>query len=804
MLKNYIKIAWRNISRNKVFSAINIMGLAIGIAASLLILQYVAFELSYEHTQEKGDRIYRVRQERYEKGQLSTSWAAGAFAVGNHFKQAFPEIEEYVKLVKHNAAILDNNEKSVKVASLYSASSAYFTVFSTPLVGGDPKTALTEPNTVVLSESIAHKLFGQEDPIGKIVRQNHRRVLKVTGVYRDMPSNTHLKADALLSYATYQDMVKPDDPETGWQWDGCLTYLLLRPGSDPQKLEAKFPALVARYYENVPKEFTTKYFLQPVKDIHLYSHLMMETETNGQGNTVYLLMGIALFIIAIAWINYINLATARAINRAVEVGVRKAIGSRRSQLIAQFMIESVILNGMAVMTALFLVVFSIPLFNSITGQQLSFSLLYDRLFWTVLSGLFIVGSFLSGMYPAFVLSRFKPVVVLKGKAISSRQGSTLRRALVVVQFAASLFLLVGMLTVFKQIQFMRSQQLGINIAQTLVVKPPIIFTDSTRMQQQLAFKEQLMRETAVHSVTVSSIVPGEASPWNAGGIRLIEQNANEGKQFRAIAVDYDFVPAYHLKVIAGRNFDRDFGMDGAEGAVIFNRTGIRRLGFDNPEAAVGKRVFFWGDTLKVAGVVEDFHQQSLHDAYEPLILRLYPDVRGYISVGMSPDNAGTTIAAIQRNWNTFFPANPFEYFFLDEHFDEQYKEDQRFGKVFGIFTSLAILVACLGLFGLASFTIVQRTKEISIRKILGASVSEIVQLLYREFALLIVIAFGVATPVAWFSVTQWLKGYAFRTELYWWLFFIPLVLVLVIAFLTVSFQSIRAALVNPAHSLRSE
>lgn len=804
MLKNYIKIAWRNISRNKVFSAINIMGLAIGIAASLLILQYVAYELSYENNQEKGDRIYRVRQERYEKGQLSTNWAAGAFAVGNHFKDAFPEIEDYVKLVKQGEAILGNNEKSVKVSSVYYASGAYFNVFSTPLITGDAKTALTEPNTVVLSESIAHKLFGQEDAVGKILRKNHRDIFKVTGVFRDMPSNTHLKAEALYSYATFQEMVKPDDPETGWQWDGCLTYLLLRPGADPQKLEAKFPAQVAKYYGDVPKEFTTKYYLQPIKDIHLYSHLMMETETNGQGNTVYLLMGIALFIIAIAWINYINLATARAINRAVEVGVRKAIGSLRSQLVAQFMIESAMLNGMAVITALFLVVFSIPLFNSITGQQLSFSLLYDRLFWTVLGVLFVVGSFLSGLYPAFVLSRFKPVVVLKGKAISSRQGSTLRRSLVVVQFAASLFLLVGMLTVFKQIRFMRSQQLGIDIAQTLVIKPPIVYTDSTLMRQQQAFKEQLMHETAVHSVTVSSIVPGEASIINAGGIRLIEQPENQGRQFRAIFVDYDYVPAYHLKLIAGRNFDRDFGMDGAKGAVVFNRTGVRRLGFDRPEAAVGKLVFFWGDTLRVAGVVEDFHQQSLHDAYEPLILRLRADVRGYTSVAISPDNIAATISTVQRNWNTFFPSNPFEYFFLDEHFDEQYKADQRFGKVFGVFTTLAILVACLGLFGLASFTIVQRTKEISIRKILGASVSEIVRLLYREFAVLIVIAFAVATPVAWFSVTQWLKGYAFRTTLHWWLFAIPFVLVLLIAFLTVSFQSIRAALVNPAHSLRSE
>lgn len=804
MLKNYFKIAWRNITRNQVFSAINIMGLAIGIAASLLIFQYVAFELSYENTQTKADRIYRVQQDRYNDGKLSTQWAAGAFAAGNKFKEAFEEVEAYVKLTKRDPSLLETAGKSVKVTEHYYASSAYFEVFSTPLIQGDVRTALVEPNTVVLSETLAHKLFGNEDPVGKTLTMNQVRAFKVTGVYKDMPANTHLKAAALYSFATFVDIVKPNNPEDAWQWDGCLTYLLLRPGTNAQQLEAKFPALVAAASKDVQDGSKAVYTLKSLKDIHLYSHQMMEAETNGNGSTVYLLMGIALFIVAIAWINYINLATARAINRAVEVGVRKAVGSQRSQLIAQFMVESLLLNAMAVLLALFLVVFAIPLFNSLTGQHLSFSLLRDSLFWSVLAILFLTGSFLSGLYPAFVLSGFKPVAVLKGKVISSRQGSTLRKSLVVVQFAASLFLLVGVLAVFRQIQFMRSQQLGISIDQTLVLNPPIVSRDSTFLRKQEAFKKQLLQETAVRSVTVSTVVPGEPCSWNAGAIRLKGADEKQGKQYRIIGVDYDYVPAYSLKLLAGRNFSPDFGMDGNDGAVIFNKTAVKQLGFDRPEEAVGKVIFFWGNYMRIEGVVDDFHQQSLHEAYEPLILRLIPDVQGYVSIRMSPDNANATIAAVQRSWNTVFPSNPFDYFFLDQHFDEQYRTDQRFGKVFGIFTALAILVACLGLFGLASFTIVQRTKEISIRKILGASVAEIVRLLYREFAVLIVIAFFVATPLAWFSITQWLKGYAFRTTLYWWLFALPLALVLVIAFLTVSFQSIRAALANPVDSLRSE
>ncbi|AEE51767.1 ABC transporter permease [Haliscomenobacter hydrossis] len=806
MWKNYIKIAWRNLIRHKSFSAINIAGLAIGMAACLLILQHVIFELSYDKMHSKAERIYRVQQDRYNEGELSTQWAGGAYAVGNSFKEAFDEIEAYVKLVKRREMIVEGKgADQFKIKRVFYATQDFFKVFSYPLLKGNPRTALIQPNTAVISASLAKRLFGSADPIGKTIQVNREQVLQVSGEMADFPENSHLHADMLVSYSTFVKEVAPNNnPETAWQWDGCLTYLLLRPNTDPKALEAKFPPLVEKFAGEDFKLYNASatYLLQPLRSIHLYSHLMEEAEPNGDGNAVYLLLVIAFFIVVIAWVNYINLATARAINRAKEVGVRKAVGSLRGQLIRQFMFESLLLNGIAVGLALVMLTLAIPLFNELSGLKLSLSLLLETQFWLPLLGLFVIGTFFSGMYPAFVLSGYKPVAVLKGRMVNTTQGVLLRKGLVIFQFAASMFLLVGTLTVFRQIQFMRSQNLGLNIEQTLVIKPPIIKTDSTFLRQSMAFKQELLRVPGIRSVSASTTIPGQAVDWNAGGIRLLGTDENEGTQYRVIGVDYDYVKTFGMKLIAGRDFSTEFGSDNQ--GVIFNKMGIRQLGFDQPEEAIGKKIEFWGEPMTVVGVVENFHQQSLREAYEPLILQLIPDVRGHISVKLSSNELSSTLGALQQNWNRFFPANPFEYFFLDDHFNEQYQADQRFGRVFGFFTILAMLVACLGLFGLASFMTVQRTKEIGVRKVLGASVGQILQLLYREFAMLVLIAFLVATPLAWYAAHQWLQTYAFRTELNWTLFVPPFLLVLVIALLTVSFQSIKAALVNPVKSLRSE
>ncbi|GAA4410589.1 ABC transporter permease [Nibrella viscosa] len=809
MLRNYLKIAIRNLLRHKSFSVINIVGLSVGVAACLLILQYVSYELSFDKLHIKGDRIYRVRQDRYNDGVLSTQWAGGAFAVGNSFKDAFAEIEDYVKLVKSRAMIATNGDERLKIEKVYWATASFLTVFSYPLVQGNPATALAEPNTVVITETVSRRLFGNRNPIGKTIQLNEEQVYKVTGVLKDLPANTHLKVDMLRSYVTFVNQIKARNkdgsgPETAWQWDGCLTYLLLRPGTNPNALEARFPTVVDKLAGEDHKKYRSAaiYLLQPLRDIHLYSHYMEEAEPNGDGTTVYLLLGVAFFIVIIAWVNYINLATARAINRAKEVGVRKAVGSQRTQLIRQFMMESALLNGLAVILALLVVLIAIPVFNNLSGQELALSLFGNGSFWLTLAGLYIIGVFFSGLYPAFVLSGFNPITVLKGRVSASRQGILLRKGLVVFQFAASLFLLVGTFVVFRQIQFMREQSLGINIDQTLIINPPIIKSDSTFLRQMMAFKEELLRRPAIRHIAASTVVPGEPSGWNAGGIRLKGTAESDGKQYRVIGVDYDFLKTYDLKLLAGRDFAREFGTDPK--AVIFNKMAAQHLGFAQPEQAIGKEIDFWGEIFTIVGVTDNFHQQSLRDAYEPLILRLIPDVRGYFSVKMASGEIRSTVDQVRAEWNRFFPGNPFEYTFLDDRFNAQYRADQRFGQVFGLFTGLAILVACLGLFGLASFTTVQRTKEIGIRKVLGASVPEILRLLYKEFALLVLIAFLVATPIAWYATGQWLQGYAFRITPEWDVFVLPFAVVLLIALLTVSFQTLKAALMNPVKSLRTE
>jgi putative ABC transport system permease protein len=807
MIKNYFKIGWRNLMRHKAYSGINIFGLAIGIASCLLILQYVNYELSYENFQVNKDRIYRVQQDRYDNGKLSTQWAAGAFGVGNAFKDAIPGIEAYVKVVNRGDVTTEVQNQPLKIEGVFFASGSFFNIFTYPLLSGDKSTALKEPNTAALSETTARKIFGTSNVVGKRLELNGKSSYLITAVFKDAPGNTQLKPNILLSYETFVKMntdSSGNGPETAWEWDGCLTYLLFRKDANPKQVEKKFAAVAEKFVGADMKKYNAAvvYKLQPLNDIHLYSHYMMEPGQTGNGKTVYLLLGIAFFIVIIAWINYINLATARAITRAREVGVRKAIGSQRKQLVLQFLSESAVMNGIALVLAILIVMIAIPGFNALSGQKLSFTLFVKYQFWLSLIALFITGVFLSGLYPAFVLSGFKPVEVLKGNMGSTKQSGLLRKSLVVFQFAASLFLLIGTVTVYQQIQYMRRQSLGININQTLVVNEPTVGIDSTYPQKMTAFKNELSQNTSIKDITVSTSIPGEPVGWNAGGIKLVGADENTQKQYRVIGVDYDYMKTYGLKLIAGREFSKSFGSD--DSTVIFNRKAVEQLGFNKPEEALNKRIDFWGGKYTIVGVTENFHQQSLQDAFEPLILRLIPDVKGYLSVKTNGADAAKTINVVKAGWNQFFPGNTFDYFFLDQHFNDQYKADQRFGQVFGLFTGLAILVACMGLFGLASFTTIQRTKEIGIRKVLGASVFNILKLLYREFALLLLIAFVISIPLAWIATSNWLQGYAFRINIHWPFFALPFLTIAAIALITVSFQSIKAALANPVKSLRSE
>ena len=499
------------------------------------------------------------------------------------------------------------------------------------MIAGDKTTALKEPFTAALSKTSARKIFGSTNVVGKTLELNRNSNYKITAVYEDAPANTQLKPDILLSYATFVKWTTDSSgngPETAWEWDGCLTYLLLHKGADPGVVEKKLKPVADKFTAADMKKFNAAviYTLQPLNDIHLYSHYIGEPEPNGDGKTVYLLLGIAFFIAVIAWVNYINLATARAINRAKEVGIRKTVGSQRRELIVQFLSESALLNALALILALIIVTVAIPGFNRLSGQHLSFTLFTKTDFWLGVLGLFFVGTFLSGLYPAFVLSAFRPIEVLKGKLIATRKGSWLRKGLVVFQFTASLFLLIGTLAVYKQIQYMRKQSLGLNIDQTLVVRPPTVLTDSTYMRSMAALKETLNQQTSVKGVTVSTSIPGEAVQWNAGGIKLVGTDESTQKQYRVIGVDYDYLKLYGIKLIAGRTFSKDFGAD--EHAVIFNKKGFEQLGLNNPDEAIGKKIDFWGEQYTIVGVTENFHQQSLRESFEPLIFRLIPDVRG--------------------------------------------------------------------------------------------------------------------------------------------------------------------------------
>jgi putative ABC transport system permease protein len=802
MIKNYLLIAFRNLKKNKVFSFINIFGLAVGMAAGLLIIQYVSFELSFDTFQAKKDRVFRVTQDRYEHGKLATQWAGGAFAAGNAFKNNFPQVEDYVKMVGAGSILAINNDRKLSLEKTYFAGPSFFNIFSYPLISGDPKTALKEVNSAVITETVAKKLFGTVDAVGKTFKYDVN-LLKVTGVMKDYPDNTHFRSDLLISYSTFLKLVGPkNDIDNEWLNDGCLTYLLLRPGVNANDLEAKFKPYVDQVYKKLNwSGASAVYHLLPLEKIHLSPNLMIEAEPHGDGKSVYLLAGIAIFVIIIAWINYINLSTARGIGRAKEVGVRKTLGSAKAQLILQFMMEAMLLNGLAVVLAIILIIVFLPIFSAISGQYITLGLLFTPVFWIAVTGLFLVGSFFSGFYPAMVLSSFKPVDVMKGKLAASTGGILLRKVMVIFQFAASIFLLIGSLTVYRQVSYMEKQNLGINIDQTLVIKPPLAHIDSF-YRSMSAFKNESLRDPSVKSITVSTSIPGEPVNWNAGGIKLKGTDQSQGKQYRIIGGDYDYLKAYGAKLIAGRVFSKDFSTDPQ--AVVFNEKATEEMGFDKPEQAVGKQIDFWGQVYTIIGVVENYHQQSLHDAYDALIFRCIPDVRGNVSVKINTGNLQQTIASLKSNWKAFFPQDQFDYFFLDQHFNEQYHADRQFGQVFATFTGIGILVACLGLFGLVSYTIVQRTKEIGIRKVLGASVNGILQLLYKDFALLVLVAFVVSAPLGWYASHRWLQTYAFRIDISWTLFVFPFVIVFFVAFATVSYLSVKAALMNPVKSLKTE
>ncbi len=808
MFSYHLKIAFRHLWKHKYTTSINLSGLIVGMTAALLIWQYVSFEKSYDDFHDNADRIVRVRTDRYNQGELSTQFAAGAACAGPLLHESFSEIEDHVKIYAPGERVVRHEDVTFRESKLAFAGKSFFTIFSYPLLTGDKETCLAEPLTVCISESIAHKYFGEKDPLGKSLNIDGLREYKITGVFRDMPENTHLDYNILLSYITLPSIIWPTyNSETTPDWDGFLAYLLLRPGVDAGLLESKFPALIEQKFGAKFKESNEAmvWVLQPLRDIYLISHYMGEAKANGDANAVRFLSIIGGLILLIAWFNYINLSTARTDIRAREVGVRKVVGSTRGNLIMQFLTEASVLTFGAISIAVLLTSFLIPVFSKFIGKTIPLTLFTEPHLWFGLIGIFTLGSLLAALYPAFVHSAFSPVSMLKGSATTTRgQGfNGLRKSLVVLQFAASVSLIVCTFVVFRQLSHMQETALGLKIDQTVVLHAPRI-ADSTYHDKFETFKQEALRIPAIKNLTASTAVPGSAVDWNAGGIRRWGAPDADGKQVRALSLDYDYVTAYGLEVVAGRAFAR--GMHTDSTACMINELTALQLQFSSPEEAVGVDINFWGDRLTIVGVVKNYHHESPKAAYEPLVLRvLNPESPPkYYSMKLNTEQLPQTMQAIEALWKNVFHGNPFDHFFLDQHFALQYAADRRFGYVFGVFAALAIFVSCLGLFALAAHIAERRTKEIGVRKVLGASVENLVGLMTRDFMWLVLIGILIASPVAWYMMNSWLTGFATRIKIEWSIFLFSGLLAIIIAFATISFQSIKAALVNPVTSLRSE
>lgn len=802
MFRNYFTSTIRNLRKNKFYASINIFGLAIGMAAGFMILQYVYHELTYDNFHRNKENIYRVQTNRYNAGELTTQWAAGAAGAGYHLHENFPEVVDFVNLASSSVGISYEN-KYFELESPYYAKENFFQVFSIPLIQGVDSLVLQGLNKVVLSESLAKKIFGDENPVGKTILQNDHRDFLVTGVYQDFPKQSHMNFDILYSFDTYVAL-SGEDVRTEWNWDGFLNYVVLQDGTDPEMLSSKFEPMIQEKVGEEMEQFNSaiEFVLQPLPKIHLISNYRSEIKPNGDETTTYFLLIIGMFVLFIAWINYINLTTARSLSRAKEVGIRKVMGSYRSHLIGQFMFESFFINLIAFAIAALVVTLVFPTFNQFVGTSNSYSWPDASFFWLGLAGVFFLGILLSGFYPAFVLSNFKPIAVLKGRFAASESGNLLRKSLVTFQFLASVVLITGTFVVYKQMDFLQSQDLGVNIEQNMIIKSPNFSSDSVRSIKDPIFKNRLTNNSSIRSQTRSTAVPGRSADWNAGGIRLITQTEAESNQYRVLGADDQFMDFYGLEVVAGRKFDRSFG--GENENVLFNEEAVAKLGFKDIEEALNKKIYFWGDTFNIVGVVKNYRHESPKQAYDAMIFRYFESPNGYYSVKINTENMRESVDQVQADWEAAFGNKIFDFFFLDDYYNEQYESEVKFGSIFGLFAILAILVACLGLFGLASFITSLRSKEVGVRKVLGASLQQLLILLTGDFVKLVLISIVIAAPISWWLLQSWLDGFDNRISLDVMVFAIPAIVIVLIALSTVAFHTFKTAMLNPADTLHDE
>ena len=794
MLRNYVKVAIRNLVKHKFYGIINVLGLAIGMTCCLLIFLYVQHELSYDSFHTKVDRIYRVVTDiKTPTETLNINITSAPMAA--YIKTDFPEVEDMVRLDDARLLIQRGKQTFQEDESMF-ADSTFFQVFDFTLLRGNSNTALVAPFSIVLTKDAAKKYFGSEDPMGQRLRMDGEYDLTVTGVMQNMPENANFTFDVLLSLSTRLEKLDPDRAEQ-WGNFGYESYVLLSEQTNASTLESKLSAFLRNYISSEDRDegMTYTLFLEPLTDVYFSERGAPQT---GSMTNIRIFSVIAVFILLIACINFMNLATARATERAKEVGIRKVVGAVRRQLTVQFLCESLLLSLLAFIIALLASELLLPAFNRLAGKTVASSILQHTYYLPLFVGVVLGIGLLAGVYPALVLSGFKSVAILKGRFSSSRRGVVLRKALVVAQFAISIMLIAGTAVVYTQLNYMRSQALGFKKDQMLVID----FRGDGAVREKIeTFKQQLGNVPNVQSVSASSSVPGEG---NAGAFTEIENPAGDmqASNVNLFYVDHDFLSQYEMPMAAGRAFSRDFATDTS--ALIVNEALIRSYGYASPEEIIGKRFSQWGREGVIIGVVKDYHFRSLEQAIEPMTICLEPGNPRFISLNLKGEDLATTVSALQQQWQTLAPQRPFNYFFLDQAFDEQYRAEVRFGQLFIYFAGLAIFIACLGLLGLISYTIVQRTKEIGIRKVLGATESSIVRLLSQDFLGLVLVAFVIATPVAWYALSRWLEGFAYRVTMPWWIFALAGSLALLIALITVSFQSIKAALANPVDSLRNE
>lgn len=806
MFYNYLKIAARNLKKYRFISFINLFGLTIGLTCCLLILTYIIHELSFDKYNSKADNIYRVTRlfKSPETGIVNLHLGSVAPPFGPLLKNDFKEIKEVTRLLEANPVPLKYEEKNFNERNAYFADEYFFDIFDVKVVKGDAGSALTGPYSVMLSEEMARKYFGNEDPMNKMIKMNARFNLKVTGVYKSFPSNAHMHPGILISFNTLKDtaIYGEERLRNNWGNNSFFTYLLVTDHFNPKKLEAQFPAFINRHMTGEgpnPSSWTSLY-LQKMTDIHLRSHLDYEVEENGDIKRIYIFSAIAFFILLIACINYMNLSTARSTLRAREIGIRKVVGAQRKEIIAQFLSESVLISFVAMILAVAITALLLPWLNKVTEQHMTMNVLIKPFILIPIILMPVLVGVLSGIYPALFMSSFKPVKVLKGLFKVSGNNISFRQVLVTMQFTISIILIISTVVVFKQLHYMQQKSLGFD-RDHIVTLP---YNDALTGRFD-AFRNELTAHSDIKDVTRSSRIPtGRLLDASGTQLKSGDSMIPAKSELKYVAADEYFLSTYGVHVVAGRGFSKDFGTDTS--SFLINEAAARALGFKTNDQAVGKTISYGGRTGQMIGVINDFHFESMHQKILPLILLVPTDGNYYgrISIKIAGRSIPAAISTIEKTWMNFLPDAPFEYTFLDENFEKLYKSEERQGTIFTTFAFIAIFIACLGLFGLSAFAITQRIKEIGIRKVLGASTGSIVGLLSKDFLKLVAIAAVVAFPIAWYAMNNWLHDFAYRTNIQWWIFLAALCIAGFVALATISIQAIKAALANPVKSLRSE